>query len=480
MIDTLLKRFGYTKAKPAKRSYAAATAGRLTAGWQAQNNTADVELHYQLRVIRARSRELVRNNDYAKKFIRMVKTNVIGPTGIILQNQAKDPNKTLDNYANDLIEAGWADFGKAKNCDVTGRYSFRELQILAIGAMAQDGEAIIRKVRGYPNKYGFALQLLESDHLDENYNDEAANISMGIEYDNYGKPIFYHLFKKHPGGRSPQGMEREKVPAADIIHLFLPSRISQGRGVPWMHTAMTRLKMLDGYEEAELVAARAGASKMGFYKSTNGEEYEGELDSSGNILQSAEPGHFEKLPMGLDFIPYDPQHPTSAYADFSKAILRGISSGFDVAYNTLANDLEGVNFSSMRAGALDEREVWKEIQQYVIDHMNQDIFEEWLKIALLTGAIPLPLSKFDKFNAASWQPRRWPWVDPVKDIQAAILAINAGLKTAQQVAAEQGLDIEDVYRQLAKEQDLRAKYNITTEFTLLQEEADAAANIQGA
>jgi len=83
------------------------------------------------------------------------------------------------------------------------------------------------------------------------------------------------------------------------------------------------------------------------------------------------------------------------------------------------------------------------------------------------------MEKYEKFNAATWQPRGWAWVDPVKDFQASIMAINAGLKTASSVAAEQGMDIEDVYLQLAQEQAMREKLGIKTDFNLKQEAIDA-------
>ncbi|MDR1451662.1 MAG: hypothetical protein LBI57_04935 [Helicobacteraceae bacterium] len=50
----------------------------------------------------------------------------------------------------------------------------------------------------------------------------------------------------------------------------------------------------------------------------------------------------------------------------------------------------------------------------------------------------------------------------MKDTNSAILAINAGLKTASSVVAEGGLDIEETYQQLAIEATMREKLGITT------------------
>lgn len=452
------------KEKTAKRSYHAATGGNLFASWIASNHTADTDIKKDLKTIRARSRELMRNDDYAKKFKRMVKTNVVGSNGIKLQSKAKDSNGNYDKNANDMIEEAFKRWSKKGICDVTGRYSLKELQKMTMGTLAEDGEVLVRKVKGYKNGFGFALQLLEADHLDENFNEPERKIEMGIEYDNWNRPIAYHLFKTHPGKLTNLDTTRERIPADEIIHLFLPNRISATRGIPWMHTAMTRMKMVNGYEEAELTASRIAAAKGGFYVSKDGaEEYEGDaIDDRGNLVNELEPGQIELLPKGIDFKNYDPQHPTTAFKDFMKVILRGISSGLDVSYNTLANDLESVNYSSLRSGVIEEREVWKDLQVWLAENLMDDIFGEWLDMALLTKSLPLPYYKYEKFNNPSWQYRGFAWVDPLKDMQANILACKEGLKTHSQIASEMGMDIEELYSQLQKEKELRTKYGITT------------------
>ena len=75
--------------KRKKRSYEASGVGRLLQNWTTAIKTPDEELRTSLRNLRARSRELSINNDYARKFFEMLKTNVIGAHGIVLQSKAK-------------------------------------------------------------------------------------------------------------------------------------------------------------------------------------------------------------------------------------------------------------------------------------------------------------------------------------------------------------------------------------------------------
>lgn len=450
---------------PAKRSYAGAGTGRLYHSWTTTNQSADAELRFNLTSLRARSRELEANNDYAKKFFRMVKTNVVGRDGIKLQSQVKNDSGKPDEKARTKIEEAWTRWIKKGFCDVTGEYSFRDIQKLVISSAARDGELLIRKIQGFDNDFNFALQLIEADHLDEKMNDNLASgnkVKMGVEYDQWNRRIAYHVYKNHPGDYfygSTFG-EKIRIPADEVIHFYLPMRISQTRGIPWMHAAMTRLNMIGGYEEAELVAARLAAAKGGFYETDPEGQYIGDDQEGDQPIQELEPGMLEALPRGWKFHAYDPQHPTTAFEAFEKAILRGISSGLDVSYNYLANDLEGVNYSSIRAGVLDERDVWRDLQAFLIEHFLMIVFEEWLKMALLTQQVALPSSKFDKFSAAKWQPRGWQWVDPQKDIQAKIMEINAGLNSATDIAAEQGKDLEELYQQLQREMQLLKKYGI--------------------
>ena len=451
----------------ARRSYNAAMVDRLTADWTTINKTAKAELRYALKSLRARSRELARNNDYARKFLKMVGSNVVGPQGIKLQVRARDDNGKLDGFANDLIEKHFMRWGRPGSCTVDGKLGWMDAQRLFIESVARDGEVLVRKVRGRAarNDYGFALQFIEADHLDEGLNDTLRNgnrIEMGIEFNAWKRPVAFHILDKHPGSDtySVGGRTYSRVPAADIYHPFIMERAGQPRGVPWMASAMLHLQMIGGYEEAELVAARIGASKMGFFTSPDADGYAGDEDDDGNLTMEAEPGLFEQLPSGLSVETFDPNHPNSQYSAFIKAALRGVASGIGVSYNALASDLEGVNYSSIRQGALDERDLWRVLQWWDINHFCAPVFEDWLLAFLTTRLSSLPPRKFDKFNAPVWSPRGWQWIDPLKEVKANIEAVNAGFKSRTDVLAEQGRDFEETLEQLAAEQELSDEHGL--------------------
>ncbi|MDX2074696.1 MAG: phage portal protein [Alphaproteobacteria bacterium] len=492
-LQNVAGRFGHAK-KPevkhmARRAFDAGQISRLTASWGTSSNSINQDIYRNLRTLRARSRDLTYNNDYAKKFLQMTSTHVVGPTGFTLQVKAKE-NGVLDQVANTSIQDAFYRWAKRGMCDVTGKLSLCDIKHLSIKAVARDGEALVRKVYGKMNPFGFALQIVDIDRLDIERNEELSNgniIKMGVEVTSYGRPVAYHLLTKHPGDSvywTSQGSYYERVPAEDIYHFFIPDRPEQTRGLPWMHSAMMRLQNIGGYEEAAIIAARVGASKMGFFKSPDGdgEALADDVDESGNLITEADPGQFNVLPQGYDFTPFNPDYPHAMYGDFIKAALRGVAAGLGVAYNTLSNDLENVNFSSIRSGTLEERDNWMVIQNWFIESFLDDMFSTWLKYALLNGAIKLPTglalpaAKFDKFNDASWIGRRWQWVDPRADVEANVTAINNRLKSRTQVISEMGGDIDDVWAQhKAEEEQAKAQGLVLPAPDVVKKETPPAA-----
>ena len=476
-----------------KNSYPAGDVNRLTADWPTTITSPTTVLRSGLRNMRARARNLYIGNDYARRFIAMVGVNVAGPDGIGMQSKAKFPDGMLDKWANDQIEKGWEEFSKKGTFDVSGQISGLDADRISIQTIARDGEQLVREVRGFDNGWNLSFQFLEADHLDESLNVERLqngnSIRMGKEFDPWFRPVAYHLLAQHPGDSiwSYMGRSYIRVPAEEIIHPFMIERFNQPRGVPWMHSAMTRLNNIGAYEEAAIMKSRLGASAMGIWEqdsqnppdpATNpGQD---DTDADGTPVMEMEPGVFVKAPLGYKFQPFDPGYPTGDFAPFMKSALRGIASGLLVSYNSLASDLEGVNFSSIRAGVLEERDCWKVIQAWMIQNYKQELFIRWLRMALLTGKIPgLPFTKFEKFSKPKWQPRTWDWVDPERDVNSKVIALENKLLSWTKVLAADGIDLEEHCAELKNEKEIAAKYGVElTTKSLLESAARQAADVR--
>lgn len=453
------------------RLFKAGEQSRLTMDWIPASSNYDKDIRESIELIRSRARDLAQNNDYVKRYINLCVMNIVGHNGFKFQSKVFDNGFLPDELANEIIETSFDKWGRKENCTITGQLTFTDVQKLLITQISRDGEAFIYLIKDPTFFCGMKLQILEPDDIPHDLNQDLANgniIRLGIEFDKFRRPINYYVRKKNTENisytTSSYSLDSyDQIPASNIIHCYLMDRPRQSRGISWLHQSMLRLKHISAYEEAALVNARVGASKVGFFTSENGvDDYTGDSqDTSGNIIMNAEPGSFEQLPPGIKFQSYEPDFPQTQYADYIKACLRGVSSGLGVSYNLLANDLEGVNYSSIRAGLLDERENWKHLQTWFIDNFLKTLFSNFLEMGILNGDINLPMRKFDKFNSPEYIGRRWAWVDPRSDIEAKILELKAGFTTNTQIVSEMGKDLEDIYKEIDREKKMQEKFGIS-------------------
>jgi len=233
-----------------------------------------------------------------------------------------------------------------------------------------------------------------------------------------------------------------------------------------MAAAIAPLKQLNGMREAVLVAERVAASKMGFFVTPSGDEFVGDdVENSYTPIIEATPGSFVQLAPGQDFKTFDPSTGSNNFADFEKAILRGIASGLGVSYASLSNDLTQTSYSSIRQGALEDRDFYKVLHDFMIEHFVQPIFRAWLMAVMDNGAIPIPPTRFDKFaDNVEFRARGFAWVDPQREMSASVMGMANGILSMQDVANQYGRDIEDVMDQIVREKTMAAERGLKIAF----------------
>lgn len=459
------------------QAFAGAGSNRLLMDWIMQARSADEEIKGNLRTLRARARQLGRDNGYVKRYFRLLQNNVVGPKGILLHGRIRDARGEFAKPINKELERAWGDWSSAP-VTVDGRLTLRRLEQLLIKTIACDGEAFVRIWRGGPrNRFGLALQPIDADLIDEHYNrprqGSRNEIRMGIEVDALGAVVGYHV-SKHAGEAVGLGGGRYFVPGAEMLHLYSPDRVNQTRGVTWLHAIMVPAHMLAAYEESEAVAARVASAKMGFWEKS-GESLAGDLSGDPQpATTEANPGTFEIGPAGYTFQSWTPEHPTSQFSSFVKQIMRRIASGISVFYNTLANDAERVTYSSLRGFSLIERDDWRALQQDFIEIWRRPLYREWVPLALISGELALPVKDPALYQAVQHRTRGWAWVDPEKEVKAAVLEIENGLNTRTAYHADRGRTLEEVFDELASENELAEKKGISITSTDEPEEAPPA------
>lgn len=458
------------------RGWKAATVTRLTSDFLGTSNSINQDLKTDKAKVRARTRQIWNDDDYTQAFKHTLKANVIGPKGFVLQSKIKNADGTEDNYANNAIEKAWKKWCRKEYCTMSGTFNFITVQLIAAQQLERDGEFICRIVKDIDerkNPFGVSLELIEPDYLDETYNDELSNgnvVVMGVEINEWKRPVAFY-FKKRLAKYELYGSyygasryELERVPAEDIIFVYDPEYSNQLRGISSLASALITHHHLNGYIEGHVVAARVGADKMVMIESEGANEdddYEGdEVDEEGRKLEHMSPGMTHYLRPGEKATMMDPTYPQGEFWSFVKAMLKKFFAGRGVDYSSATGDLDGVSYSAMRQGKENERNSFMMKQQLLEDYFVNPIYEVVLRYMLLYGVVNLPYSKFEKFNEKVWIPKRWPYFDPLKDVQASVLAINNGLTTRGRELSKQGEDYSETINDLASEMNEADKLNI--------------------
>ena len=454
-----------------RRMYEGAKFSRLTADWVTGNTSADSEVYGSAQKLRDRVRQLCRDNDYARQTLRAIAANVVGQ-GIPFQAQVRmQRGGPLDKNVNDQIEATWKRWTNAQHCHTAGKLTWHDIEALAIRSVAESGEVFVRLVK---QPFGgsavpLALEVLEADLLDDGLNgrsQQGNEIRMGVEVDTWGRPVAYHFLAYHPGdyqfsNQQISTQRHKRVLADEVIHLYRMDRPGQTRGVTWFASAIQRLHHLQGYEQAEIVRARASSALMGFITSPEG-ELMGDDVVDGERVSSFEPGVFKYLAPGESVTVPQLDAPDGQFEPFLRAMLRAMAAGIGCSYETVSRDFSQTNYSSSRLSLLEDRDHWRVLQKWLIENLHQRVFDVWLDMAVLSGALPLANYEIqaERFKAVRWMPRGWAWVDPGKEVQAYKDAVRCGFKTMAEVVAEQGGDFEELMIQLQSERELAQEFGI--------------------
>lgn len=520
-----------------KRSIEGALVSRTNSSWMLSGMSSDLEIRTHLPMLRVRCRDLERNNDYARGFLEDNEAQTLGSEGVILQMKITeesdrviyDPEEKAyiewyqektnarrkeirdalvrrginaevakelrpdirllhrngnraakvlkgqpDVYANNLTEEAHKRFRLAKNFTVTRDLDGQAAERLWLRSTARDGAALVRKVKGWDNEFGFALQFIDIDWLDINYNVVLPNgneVRMGKEYNQWKEVVAYHIIVRQPGdwmrqsglmgsysgGRVATG-GRKRIDANEIIHGYIHERIDQAREIPWMISVITGLRMLGKWLEAELMASLLAARKTGTWYSdifSEGIDTEFTKAEDSEFEQATEPGMDVVAPYGWKYQLNDPKHPNTNTEMFRKVCLQGFAAAMPgSSYHRVSQDPSGLSFSNLRGIELQSRESWMMIQSFMRAHFHIPYFEPFLESALMSQAIPLPISKFDKFNKPYFMFRKWKGIDPVKEADGNKQELLLASITRTRICANGGSDFEENVDQLVLEEDL--------------------------
>jgi lambda family phage portal protein len=452
----------------------ASTSRRQTLLWRTSAGDPDSDILTDLPKLRERSRDLVRNTPLATGAINTTVTNVVG-TGLKLQSRLDRDTLNLTEEQADAWEKNterefrlWA-----KYCDAARTLNFTAIQELVFRQTLENGDIFTLLPRQQRNgsPYSLKLQLIEADRVcNPDGKQDSPTLAGGVEKDELGAPVSYHILKQHPG--NPYAKQREwtavnvfgdKTGLRNCIHNYKVLRPGQTRGVPYLAPVIESLKQIDKYTESEIMAAVISAMLTVFIKSETGElgldtsDTQNETQSkSSDTDMKLGAGAILGLAPGEDVEVVNPLRPNAGFDDFVMSILRQIGVALELPFEILIKHFTA-SYSAARAALLEAWKFFNSRRQWLAENFCQVVYEIWLYEAVAIGRIAAPGFFTDPiiheaYSGAEWIGPARGQIDELKEVNAAIKRMKSGLSTLQRETAEMtGGDWETNHPQQVKE-----------------------------
>lgn len=426
---------------------------RRAARWDFTAASASASTTPYIPALRNRARAAVRNDPWASNAINELVSNLIG-TGIVARPATKNAELKAE-----IIEL-WNDW--TEQCDSAGVLDFYGMQALVARAYYESGEVFIRIRQRYPEEMDVPLQLqiIEADQVSL-INEDLENgfyIRSGIEYNPIGNRVAYHVYNKHPGDTNNAKIKLEtvRVPADQMLHIFKPLRPGQDRGVPFLSQVLGKLESLNKFDDALLFRQELANLFVAFvrqnpeFADTDITETEAPITATEEVM--LEPGATRVLEPGEDVQFSTPPDSGSAYPDFMKQQLMAVSAGIGLPYEILSGNYGNISDRTMRVIMNNfKRRLEQDQWTVIIAQFLKPVRKAFIENAILADKLSLNQKK--EALKTYWTPQAHAYIQPVTDVNAQILAINAGLKSRAEVIRERGYDIEEVDAERAEDRD---------------------------
>lgn len=473
--------------------------GADLAGWLPAQTSADAGWLWNRDLAVARTRDLLANEPWAQGAVDRKLDMVIGAgwrpsIKPDLTAWGISPEECLQ--LGNQMEAAYRLWGEDPLCRCDVEQTLNASWMLHLVTMEQevsgDGLGVLRWREQQGWGFRTALQVVDADRLSNPRGQPDSDILRGgVEHDSEGlAPIAYHIRNSHPGelgiGSSARAYQWERVERREpwgrpkVLHLYDKRRPGQSRGISKLVAGLARFKQMQRFAAGELANAvinalfaatitssfdpataqeHMTASATGDYHQLRNSFYETSPPvMSGARIQHLFPGD------ELKFLTSPRQ--TAAFESFFTVFLRSIASGLGIAYEQIAMDWSKVNYSSARAALI---EVWRGIMKarsMVAMMLATPMLLAVTEDAMDQGLIDVPDAAPDLYAApAAWLRTRWigparGWVDPVKEPAGALMQMALGATTGEDIAADQGQELDVVIPELARERDQWKAYDM--------------------
>ena len=395
-------------------NYGASHTKKSLAGWLYGGGSAKEDIQDNLSTLRQRCRDLYMGVPLATGALKTCRTNVIG-SGLRLKSQIDYEALGMDEEAaRDLerkIEREFSLWADSTACDLERLDNFYELQQLAFLNWLMSGDVIatlpVTKRANMP--YDLRICLIEADRLSNPNGIVDPHIIGGVETNDAGEVVAYHISKHHPLSydMTETGWTRveawgEKTGRRNVLHIMNRERIGQRRGVPFLAPVIEALKQLGRYTDAE---------------------------------HDMNPGR-----------------PNTAFDGFVVAICRQIGAALEIPYELLVKNFNA-SYSASRGALLEAWKMFRMYRTWLANDFCQPVYEEWFAEAVAKGRIPAPGFFSDPlirkaYTGAEWNGPAQGLLNPVQEVTAAEKRVQNGFSTRDREAME--MNGSDFYRNAAQ------------------------------
>ncbi|OKT11768.1 phage portal protein [Escherichia coli] len=465
--------------------------GGQMAEWLPPSQSADAALLPALRLGNARADDLVRNNGIAANAVALHKDHIVGHMFLISYR----PNwrwlgmrETAAKSFVDEVEAAWSEYaeGMFGEIDVEGKRTFTEFIREGVGVHAFNGEIFVQPVWDTESTQLFRTRFkaVSPKRVDTpGHGIGNRFLRAGVEVDRYGRAVAYHIceddFPRSGSGRWERIPRELPTGRPAMLHIFEPVEDGQTRGANQFYSVMERLKMLDSLQATQLQSAIVKAmyaatieseldtqSAMDFILGANSQEQRERL--TGWIGEIA--AYYAAAPVRLGgakvphLMPGDSlnlqtaQDTDNGYSVFEQSLLRYIAAGLGVSYEQLSRNYAQMSYSTARASANESWAYFMGRRKFVASRQASQMFLCWLEEAIVRRVVTLPSKARFSFQEArsAWGNCDWIGsgrmaIDGLKEVQEAVMLIEAGLSTYEKECAKRGDDYQEIFAQQVRE-----------------------------
>ncbi len=391
--------------------------------------------------IRSRARYLFGNHAFIANAVGNIVAALVG-AGIMPTPQHPD------SETRKALAALWGQW--IEGADADGRTDGNGLLAAVAQGLAVDGEAFVQVLDG---PEGPRLRLLPPELVDESLTRDLGNgrfIVSGVEFNADGTRAAYWVLPARPTDVFATTAAPIRVSAEEILHVFKPLGPGQVRGVSWLAQVILPAAELDKLADALTMGAQVAAMHAGFL--TNVNDTSGEDPFGGDAQPSLEPGTLQKLAGGWD-IKFSTPAQVAQVQPILKHGLRQLAAGLGLPSHLLDGDLSDANYSSLRAGLLPFRQRMEQVQYHVlVPQLLNPIWGRVVAHAVTSGAITAPdYEATPRAYRAEWLPPAAMQVDPLKQVEADVAELAAGLTSRRKLVAARGWSLDDLDAELAAE-----------------------------